>query len=117
MVEPQETFLTVSVSIRRLAPIPADTRGVAMSSAGLIFQELGFQVEVREDRVDARYYKYDEEAIQEKLDLVGRLLQFTRQMDMLMQSEASVQAIAQSFLDGNYSLDAEFWQGLTSHDR
>lgn len=84
---------------------------------GLIFQELGFQVEVREDRVDARYYKYDEEAIQEKLDLVGRLLQFTRQMDMLMQSEASVQAIAQSFLDGNYSLDAEFWQGLTSHDR
>ena len=51
------------------------------------------------------------------MDLVGRLLQFTRQMDMLMQSEASVQAIAQSFLDGNYSLDAEFWQGLTSHDR
>ncbi|MFH0958416.1 MAG: phosphoenolpyruvate synthase, partial [Pseudomonadota bacterium] len=82
----------------------------------LIFEELGFQVEAREDRVDARYYKYDEPAIQDKLDLVGRLLLFTRQMDMLMQTEASVKAIAQSFLDGNYRLDAEFWQGLNSQN-
>lgn len=81
---------------------------------GLIFEEIGFQVETREDRVDARYYKYEEPAIQTKLDLIGRLLQFTRQMDMLMQSEASVQAIAQSFLEGNYCLDAKFWAELNS---
>jgi len=81
---------------------------------GLIFEEVGFQVEIREDRVDARYYKYDEEAIKAKLDLIGRLLQFTRQMDMLMQSEASVQAIARSFLEGKYYLDAKFWAELNS---
>jgi pyruvate, water dikinase len=70
-----------------------------------IFQELDFQVEVREDRVDARYYKYEQPVIEEKLDIVGRLLQFTRQMDMLMHSEASVALLAKSFLAGNYNLD------------
>jgi pyruvate,water dikinase len=70
-----------------------------------IFQELDFQVEVREDRVDARFYKYEQPLIEEKLDLVGRLLQFTRQMDMLMHSEASVTLLAKSFLSGNYNLD------------
>jgi len=81
---------------------------------GVIFEEIGFQVETREDRVDARYYKYDEADIKVKLDLIGRLLQFTRQMDMLMQSEASVAAIAKSFLDGKYHLDPEFWSQLNS---
>ena len=40
-------------------------------------------------------------------DLIGRLLIFTRQMDMLMTSEAGVEAVAQNFLQGNYSLDME----------
>lgn len=75
---------------------------------GAIFEALGFQVDVREDRVDARFYKYEMEAILEKLDVIGRLLQYTRQMDMLMQSEASVKVLTQSFLSGNYSLDPEF---------
>ena len=81
---------------------------------GIIFEEIGFQVETREDRVDARYYKYDEIEIRAKLDLIGRLLQFTRQMDMLMQSEASVTAIAQSFLEGKYHLDAKFWSEMNA---
>ncbi len=42
---------------------------------GAIFEALGFQVEVREDRVDARFYKYKRETILERLDTVGRLLQ------------------------------------------
>ncbi len=73
----------------------------------MIFQELDFQVEVREDRVDARFYKYEKPVIEAKLDMVGRLLQFTRQMDMLMRCEASVEVLAKSFLAGNYNLDDE----------
>jgi pyruvate,water dikinase len=72
---------------------------------GLIFEELDFQVEVREDRIDARLYKYELSVIEAKLDIVGRLLQYTRQMDMLMPCEASVEALAKSFLMGNYNLD------------
>lgn len=71
---------------------------------GLILQKLGFVVEIIGDRIDARFQKYEAQIIQEKLDLMGRLLQFTRQMDMLMHSEAAVESIASSFLAGNYDL-------------
>ncbi len=69
-----------------------------------ILDALGFVVEVRGDRVDGRYYKYEAALTQEKLDEVGRMLQFTRQMDMLMRSEGSVEALAGRFLAGNYEL-------------
>jgi pyruvate,water dikinase len=39
------------------------------------------------------------------LDQMGRLLQFTRQMDMLMRTEAAVESIANAFLEENYSLE------------
>ncbi len=66
---------------------------------------LDFAVEVKGDRVDARLQKYEAEVLEEKLDLIGRLLQFTRQMDMLMVSEASVDLVARNFLAGNYHMD------------
>ena len=69
-----------------------------------IFRAFDFRVEVREDRVDARFYKYDEAATKSRLEMLGRLLQFTRQMDMLMHSESSVESITRSFLAEDYSL-------------
>lgn len=73
-----------------------------------IFTALDFFVEVREDRVDARYYKYELPLIEARLDMIGRLLQFTRQMDMLMHSEQAVRTLANSFLAGNYTLDPDY---------
>lgn len=73
----------------------------------IIFDSLGFMVEVREDRLDARYYKFEKLIIESKLEIIGRMLQFTRQMDMLMHSEASVEVLAKNFLTGNYQLDGE----------
>jgi len=66
---------------------------------------LDFSVDVKGDRVDARLMKYEAPVIEEKLDQIGRLLNFTRQMDMLMTSEVSVEALAKQFLEGNYSLE------------
>jgi pyruvate,water dikinase len=97
-----KNYVTFSFKGGAADDIRRNRRARAIST---VFQELDFQVEVREDRVDARYYKYEQSLIEEKLDLVGRLLQFTRQMDMLMQSEASVNVLAKSFLAGNYNLD------------
>jgi pyruvate,water dikinase len=71
----------------------------------LILKELGFTVDVMGDRVDAKFQKYEASVIEEKLDYVGRLLLFTRQMDMLMHSETAVQAIAQSFMEEDYQLE------------
>lgn len=66
---------------------------------------LGFLVETTGDRVSARIAKQDETYIQEKLDLLGRLLIFTRQMDMMMHTEGHVDQLTECFLSGNYSLD------------
>ena len=62
-------------------------------------------MEVRGDRVDARLLKYEQPVIEQKLDQVGRLLQYTRQMDMLMNSESSVQMAAHSFMAEDYRLE------------
>jgi pyruvate,water dikinase len=74
-------------------------------SIGRVLEELGFSVDITGDRVNARFQRYECSIIQEKLDIVGRLLQFTRQMDMLMRTEAAVETIAKAFLEGNYSLE------------
>jgi pyruvate,water dikinase len=69
-----------------------------------ILEALDFSVEVRADRVDARLLKYEQPAIEARLDQIGRLLLYTRQMDMLMNGENSVDQAAQSFMAGNYHL-------------
>jgi pyruvate,water dikinase len=88
-------------------------RSRRVRAIAIVLMGLDFSVEVKGDRVDARLQKYDSPVIQEKLDLIGRLLIFTRQMDMLMTSEAGVEAMAQNFLQGNYGLDME---AIAGHD-
>lgn len=75
-------------------------------SIGLILESLGFRVEVQGDRMDAAYEKFDQDEIKQRIVDIGRLLIFTRQMDMLMVDEASVQNVANRFLAGNYVHDA-----------
>jgi pyruvate, water dikinase len=79
-------------------------RNRRVRAIALILEALDFTVEVRGDRVDARLLKYEQPVIEAKLDQIGRLLQYTRQMDMLMNCESSVAQAAQSFMAGNYSL-------------
>ncbi|MGE4291520.1 MAG: PEP/pyruvate-binding domain-containing protein [Desulfovibrio sp.] len=67
-----------------------------------ILSALGFVTEVRGDRVVARLLKREREVILDRLEAVGRLLIFTRQMDMLMTSEERVELLAESFLNGDY---------------
>ena len=66
---------------------------------------LGFMVETTGDRVTARVAKQEHPYIEEKLDLLGRLLIYTRQMDMMMHTDAHVDHLTQCFLDGNYCLE------------
>jgi pyruvate,water dikinase len=80
-------------------------RNRRVRAIALILQELDFLIDVKGDRVDARFQKFDCPLIEEKLDQLGRLLLFTRQMDMLMHSEASIEALAKNFLAENYNYD------------
>jgi len=70
-----------------------------------VLEDMDFAVKVKGDQVNARLLKYPRPLIEKKLETIGKLLQFTRQMDMLMQSEYSVDAVVRNFLAGNYRLD------------
>jgi pyruvate,water dikinase len=67
---------------------------------------MGFLVEVIADRVSGRLVKQDQGVMEEKLDHLGRLLIFTRQMDMLMATEDSVNRMADCFLQGDYCMES-----------
>lgn len=69
-----------------------------------VLEANGFLVEVQGDRVNARLGKQELAVVAEKLDTLGRLLIFTRQMDMLMNHEGSVSDLAGRFLRGKYDL-------------
>ncbi len=71
----------------------------------IILEAIGFLAEVEGDMVIARYAKDERQVIEEKLDYLGRLLQFTRQMDMLMKDESSVIHLSERFLKGIYHFD------------
>jgi pyruvate, water dikinase len=73
----------------------------------LILTSLDFSVQVKADRVDARLLKYDTATIIDRLGSVGRLLIMTRQMDMLMKGEESVDAAVEMFLKGNRDRTAQ----------
>jgi len=80
-------------------------RNRRVRAIALILKKLGFSVDIMGDRVDARFQKYESFIIRQKLDVIGRLLIFTRQMDMLMHSEETVETMAKHFLEGNYHLE------------
>lgn len=69
-----------------------------------ILKLLNFSVEVVTDRVEGRLQKYEASVIENTLDQIGRLLQFTRQMDMLMSSEGMIEVVAQAFMQGIYDV-------------
>jgi pyruvate,water dikinase len=71
-----------------------------------ILEASGFLVEVQGDRVNARFAKQEQDVIAVKLDVLGRLLIYTRQMDMLLNCETSVNMLSENFLAGRYDLDA-----------
>lgn len=71
-----------------------------------------FTVDVKGDQVSARLLKYPRPVIEEKLAMIGKLLLFTRQMDMLMNSEYSVDAVVRNFMAGNFRFDPELVREL-----
>lgn len=74
----------------------------ARAIAGIL-ETMCFSVEVVGDRVAARFDKYPAEEVLGRLVQIGRLFIFTRQMDMLMVDEASVEDAAAHFADGKYA--------------
>lgn len=77
-------------------------RGRRVRAIAGILKEHGFAVEVRGDAVSARLSKAPQEETAGHLEMIGRLLQFFRQMDVSMTTEESVRRIQEAFLRGDY---------------
>jgi pyruvate,water dikinase len=63
---------------------------------------IGLEVNRKSDLVDARIKGEDRRAMENKLDLVGRLLGATRLMDMYLKDESMVEGFVEDFMKGRY---------------
>ena len=63
----------------------------------------GFRVDRRGDLVNAWYRKAPAEDTEERLDILGRLLACSSQLDMYMTSQDTMNWYVQQFLEGNYT--------------
>jgi pyruvate, water dikinase len=69
-----------------------------------VMSTIGFATRVREDTVVARLQKYPREVIADRLADLGRLTLVSRQLDMLMDTDASAEHFARAFLAGRFDL-------------
>jgi pyruvate,water dikinase len=69
-----------------------------------ILKEYGFSATVRHDTVNGRLGKAERADICDNLDILGRLFQFMRQMDVAMSDDAAAKAIKEAFLKGDYGM-------------
>ena len=67
----------------------------------------GFQVDRRGDLVNAWYRKAPAEQTERRLDILGRLLACSSQLDMYMDSREIMEWYVQQFMAGNYAFQME----------
>ncbi|MFH2128716.1 MAG: PEP/pyruvate-binding domain-containing protein, partial [Pseudomonadota bacterium] len=76
-----------------------------------LLTDMGFSVERTGDQVSAFIKKYPAEMMLGLLEELGRLILFTRQMDMLMNGRPMVDWLAQAYAAKNYNLAANGGEG------
>jgi pyruvate,water dikinase len=85
-----------------------DTRRVRrIQLIATVLERLGFDMEIYGDVIRARFRRRPEAEMEERLDLVGRLMAYVRQMDMLMKDDNISQVLAERFLAGHYERPGE----------
>ncbi len=68
-----------------------------------ILKRLGFKTEIKGDMVRGELKKYGREDIEEKLDMVGRLLGSVRLLDMVLSDDGRIDWYVEEFFKGNYT--------------
>ncbi|MBN2126123.1 MAG: pyruvate, phosphate dikinase [Deltaproteobacteria bacterium] len=74
----------------------------ALLIAGIIWR-LGFKVEHKGDMVRGELKKYESSVLEEKLDLLGRLMGSVRLLDMTLSDDGQVEWYVDQFFEGNYA--------------
>lgn len=68
-----------------------------------ILKRLGFKTEIKGDLARGELKKYESAVIEEKLDMVGRLLGAVRLLDMVLSDDGRIDWYVDEFLKGNYT--------------
>jgi pyruvate, water dikinase len=85
-----------------------DTRRIRrIRLIAMVLERLGFEMEIHGDIIRGRYRKRPPPEMEERLDLLGRLMAYVRQMDMLMSDDNISQTLAERFLAGHYERPGE----------
>jgi pyruvate, water dikinase len=69
-----------------------------------VLDHVDFRVDLKEDSLVARADGYELPVLEEKLDILGRLMMVSKQMDMVMFSDAMVDYYYQEFINEGYNL-------------
>jgi pyruvate,water dikinase len=72
----------------------------------LILKKLLFKVEQKGDMVRGELKKFDQALIEEKLDMIGRLLGSVRLLDMVLSDDGQIDWYVDEFFKGNYTFAA-----------
>jgi pyruvate,water dikinase len=67
-----------------------------------ILEKYDFRVDIKGDLVVSRIREVSKLDMQERLKMIGRLIGFTRQLDVMMHSDKAVEHHVKIFLKGNY---------------
>jgi pyruvate,water dikinase len=70
-----------------------------------VLEHLDFRVELKEDSLIARVDGFDLPALEAKLEILGRLMMVTKQMDMVMLSDEAVNHYYHEFISQGYNLN------------
>ncbi|MBI5601845.1 MAG: pyruvate, phosphate dikinase [Deltaproteobacteria bacterium] len=70
---------------------------------GSVLKKMGFKVEQRGDMIKGELKKHNSYIIQEKLDLIGRLMGSVRLLDMLLDQDNRIEWYRNEFFKGNYT--------------
>ncbi len=81
------------------AELPRRLRRIRFLSR--VMKDLGFRVEPQEDSITARIDGYEAEALEEKLEVLGRLMMASKQLDMVMLSEETVDQYYREFSESH----------------
>jgi pyruvate,water dikinase len=84
----------------------------ARAIAGIL-DHYGFSTNVRGDALTARLSKRSQQETANQLEMVGRLLQFFRQMDAAMASEDVVARVREAFIRGDFA----FWENASESSK
>jgi pyruvate,water dikinase len=71
----------------------------------LVLQHLDFRVELKEDSITARADQAEPAVLEQKLEILGRLMMVAKQLDMVMLSDDEADRCYQEFITGGYNLE------------